>query len=180
MVSFELGKEVDKEKRGTKKKVCVPTRNRTSDLRIPLYDALPLSPRESTAGEIYYEVHMTHGDSEFFFLCHAHDKTKNIFIYFFAELKIYHLSYCINKYDTIDIADPSSMQDACHMNFVIDLAHHSLEHRSAASEGPRFDSSWGLRIFFLVPRSWEDEKHLYPFLYRVKQLITESVCFPFL
>ena len=137
MVSFELGKEIDKEKRGTKKKVCVPTRKRTSDLRIPLYDALPLSPRESTAGEIYYEVHMTHGDSEFFFLCHAHDKTKNIFIYFFAELKIYHLSYCINKYDTIDIADPSSMQDACHMNFVIDLAHHSLEHRSAASEGPR-------------------------------------------
>ena len=153
MVSFELGKEIDKEKRGTKKKVCIPTRKRTSDLRIPLYDALPLSPRESTAGEIYYEVHMTHGDSEFFFLCHAHDKTKNIFIYFFAELKIYHLSYCINKYDTIDIADPSSMQDACHMNFVIDLAHHSLEHRSAASKGPRFDSSWGLRIFFLVPRS---------------------------
>ena len=37
------------------------------------------------------------------------------------------------------------------MNFVIDLAHHSLEHRSAASEGPRFDSSWGLRIFFLSP-----------------------------
>ena len=85
MVSFELGKEIDKEKRGTKKKVCIPTRKRTSDLRIPLYDALPLSPRESTAGEIYYEVHMTHGDSEFFFLCHAHDKTKNIFIYFFAE-----------------------------------------------------------------------------------------------
>ena len=27
------------------------------------------------------------------------------------------------KYDAIDIADPSSMQDACHMNFVIDLAH---------------------------------------------------------
>ena len=67
MVSFELGKEIDKEKRGTKKKVCVPTRKRTSDLRIPLYDALPLSPRESTAGEIYYEAHMTHGDSEFFF-----------------------------------------------------------------------------------------------------------------
>ena len=27
------------------------------------------------------------------------------------------------KHDAIDIADPSSMQDACHMNFVIDLAH---------------------------------------------------------
>ena len=27
------------------------------------------------------------------------------------------------KYDAIDIADPSSMQDKCHMNFIIDLAH---------------------------------------------------------
>ena len=29
----------------------------------------------------------------------------------------------IYKHDAIDITDPSSMQDACHMNFVIDLAH---------------------------------------------------------
>ena len=38
-----------------------------------------------------------------------------------------------NNY-AIDIADPSSMQDACHMNFVIDLAHRGVsevEHRSA-------------------------------------------------
>ena len=45
------------------------------------------------------------------------------------------------------------MQDACHMNFVIDVAHHRvsvaqwLEYQSAESEGLRFDSSWGLRIF---------------------------------
>ena len=26
----------------------------------------------------------------------------------------------------MDIADPSSMQDACHMNFVIDLTHHRV------------------------------------------------------
>ena len=31
-----------------------------------------------------------------------------------------HLSYSIHKQDAIDIADPSSMQDPCHMNFVID------------------------------------------------------------
>ena len=43
-------------------------------------------------------------------------------------------------------------------------AHHGvsvvqwLEHRSGKSEGLRFDSSWGLRIFFFVPRSWQDEK----------------------
>ena len=46
------------------------------------------------------------------------------------------------------------------MNFVIDLAHRgvsvaqSLEHRSAESEGLRFDSSWGLRIFSLS-YAWE-------------------------
>ena len=44
------------------------------------------------------------------------------------------------------------MQDACHMNFVIDLAHHSLcgslvEHRSAESEGLMFDSSWRIWSF---------------------------------
>ena len=30
------------------------------------------------------------------------------------------------KHDTIDIADLSSMQDTCQMNFVIDLAHHRV------------------------------------------------------
>ena len=32
-------------------------RNRTSDLRIPRSDALPLSHRDSTVSEVYYEVH---------------------------------------------------------------------------------------------------------------------------
>ena len=34
-------------------------RNRSSDLRIPRSDTLPLSHRDSTVSEIYYEVHMT-------------------------------------------------------------------------------------------------------------------------
>ena len=34
-------------------------RNRTSDLRIPRSDALPLSHRDSTLTEVCYEVHMT-------------------------------------------------------------------------------------------------------------------------
>ena len=34
-------------------------RNRTSDLRIPSSDALPLSHRDSTVSEFYYEVHLT-------------------------------------------------------------------------------------------------------------------------
>ena len=32
----------------------------------------------------------------------------------------------IYKHYAIDIVDPSSMQDACHMNFVIDHAHHGV------------------------------------------------------
>ena len=32
--------------------------------------------------------------------------------YYFTELKTYHLSYSIYKYDAIDTADPSSIQDA--------------------------------------------------------------------
>ena len=42
------------------------------------------------------------------------------------ELKTYHLSYSIYKHYTIGIADPSSMQDTCHMNFVVDLTHHGV------------------------------------------------------
>ena len=38
--------------------------------------------------------------------------------HFFTELKTFHLSHS----DAIGIADPSSMQDACNTNFVIDLA----------------------------------------------------------
>ena len=63
MVSFKLGKEIDKDifsycrERKTKEKV--PMRNRTSDLRIPLSNALPLSRRDSTVNEVYYEVHLT-------------------------------------------------------------------------------------------------------------------------
>ena len=47
-------------------------------------------------------------------------------LYFFTKLQTYHLSYSIYKHDAIDIADPSSLQDMCHMTFVIDLAHHSV------------------------------------------------------
>ena len=34
-------------------------RNQTSDLRISRSDALPLSRRDSTVSEVYFEVHMT-------------------------------------------------------------------------------------------------------------------------
>ena len=56
------------------------------------------------------------------------------------------------KHDAIDIVDPSSMHDVCHINFVIDLAHRSLcgsvvEHHSAESEELRLNCSWELKIF---------------------------------
>ena len=59
-------------------------------------------------------------------LSHARDKTKNIFLYIFTVLKIYHHSLSVYKHDAIDNADPSSMQEACHMDYVIDLAHRKV------------------------------------------------------
>ena len=43
-----------------------------------------------------------------------------------TELKTYHLCYSFLKHDAIEIADPGSMQDACYINFVIDLAHRRV------------------------------------------------------
>ena len=53
----------------------------------------------------------------FFLLSRAWDK-EHLSLFRYAELKIYHLSYSIystSKHDAIDMADPSSMQDACHI-----------------------------------------------------------------
>ena len=45
-----------------------------------------------------------------------------------TRIKNNYLSYSIYKHDSINIADLSSMRNACHMNFefVIDLAHHRV------------------------------------------------------
>ena len=56
----------------------------------------------------------------------------------------------------IDIADPSSMQDACHMNFVIDLDHRSVSVVRASERGIRRSEVrflMGTQNFFFVPRS---------------------------
>ena len=45
---------------GTKKKFWVPMRNRTSDLRIPRSDALPLSHRDSTVSERFITKFVWH------------------------------------------------------------------------------------------------------------------------
>ena len=126
--------------------------------------------------EFFYKVHMTsvwgsipHGNSEFFPCPTLVTRCKNIFFYFFTKLNTYHLSYYIHKYGAIDIADPSSIQDVCHMNFVVDFIG-TVE--SLTVESPWLSSRatkrgiWRSEIRFLmgtqnfsfVPRSWQDEK----------------------
>ena len=101
---------------------------------------------------------------------HAHDKTKNIFLYFFTELKTSHLSYSNYKYEAIDIANPSSMQDVCHTNFVMNIAHRKVYAAQWWSSEVEVRFLVGNQNFFFVPRSWQDEKRLSLFLYRAQNL----------
>ena len=109
-----------------------------------------------------------------FTLSHARDKTKNICLYYFTELKPYSLSRHI--YKTLLM---HSMQDARHMNFVIDLVHRRVcfsvvEHRSAESKGLRFVSSWRLRIFSI---SHARDKTANIFLYFFTQIKTYTLSY---
>ena len=64
-------------------------------------------------------------DSEFF-LCPTlvtRRKKKNFFSIALPSSKLTISLISIYKHYAIDSADPSSKQDACHMNFVIDRAH---------------------------------------------------------
>ena len=105
------------------------------------------------------------GDSEFFSLSYAHDKAKNIFLYFFTKLKTDHLSYSIYKHNTIDIADPRSMQGEPHkrphspQSLCVSVVEHD---RVQIPESLRFNSSWEFRIFSL---SHAHEKMKNIFLY---------------
>ena len=47
--------------------------------------------------EIFLFVPRSRLSPVFFSLSHARDMTKNIFLYFYAELKTYHLSYSVYK-----------------------------------------------------------------------------------
>ena len=68
-----------------------------------------------------------------------------------SKLKTNLPSYSIYKHDAIDIPDPGSMQDACHVNFVIDLAQSLcgsvVEHCSVEPKAPRLNSLQVPRIF---------------------------------
>ena len=92
----------------------------------------------------------------------------SIFSYFFSELKIH--QFYLSPIGHFDIADPSSMQDACHHELSkYDLAHHESPSSSVVrasdrcTEGHGFDSRRGLR-FFLCPtlaRCWIFHLFLY-------------------
>ena len=59
-----------------------------------------------------------------FSLSHTQDKTKKpSFFISLPSSKLTISLISIYKHYAIDIADPSSMQDVCHMNFTIDLTH---------------------------------------------------------
>ena len=67
----------------------------------------------------------------------------------FSRISIY-------KHYAIDIADPRSMQDACHMNFVKDLDHRSVSVVRASEPGIQRSEVrflMGTENFFFVSRS---------------------------
>ena len=108
------------------------------------------------------EIEMTKRGLRIFSLSHALDKIKNIFLYFFTELKNLPSLLFLSTNITLSTLLILAVCRTRVMNLVIDLAHcrvtvtQWLQHLSAKSEGLRFSSSWGLNFFF-VPRSWRDE-----------------------
>ena len=71
--------------------------------------------------KLYLLVHLFWGQNEIFPA--NMDYQKKYFPSSLPSSKLTISLISIYKHYAIDIADPSSMQDACHINFVIDLAH---------------------------------------------------------
>ena len=148
-------------------------RNRTSNFRIPRSDALPLSHRDPHGKRLRSS-----------FVPRLWQDGKKVFLYFFTELKIHHLSYFYLQ--TLRYRHCWSKKYARRVSYELrnrprspwGLCGSVVEHRSAESRGLRFDSSWGLRIFSFVPRSWQDEKNI--FLYFFTELKTEHLSYFYL
>ena len=94
-----------------------------------------------------------HEDSEFFLYPMLVIRQKYLF-YFFIKPKTYHLSYYFTKMVLLT----SLILAVCRMYVII--IGLVIECWSTESEGLMFYSSWGLRILFFVPHSWQDKKHL--------------------
>ena len=90
---------------------------------------------------------------------HAH-KEKNTFLYFFTELKTSHLSYSIYKHDTVNIADPRSMQD-------VSLTIEFLWLSGRASELAIWRSEVWFLIVNLVLLSWHNAKTSFPNIFLI-------------
>ena len=110
-----------------------------------------------------------------FSLSHVRDKLNIPTFSFLSELKIYHFSFFIIKHSAFDIADPSSMQDACHNELSkYDLARHESPSSSVVRAPDRcYGSSWvrfpsGIQNFSL---SHARDKLNIPSLSRIKMLI---------
>ena len=88
------------------------------------------------------------------------------------------MTHTIFKHDAIDIADPSSMQEMCHMNFVIDLAHRGVSVAQRWSIGAWIPKVWGSILHgdsecFLCPKLvTRQKKHLSLFLYRAQNVLS--------
>ena len=67
-----------------------------------------------------------HGDSEFFLFPTLVTRRKTSFFISLPSSKLTISLISIYKHYAIDIANPSSMQDASHMNFEINLAHRGV------------------------------------------------------
>ena len=110
-----------------------------------------------------------------FSLSHARDKLNIPSFSFLSELKIYHFSFFIITHGAVDIADPSSMQDACHNELSkYDLACHESPSSSVVRAPDRcYGGSWvrfpsGTQNFSL---SHACDKLNIPSLSRIKMLI---------
>ena len=82
----------------------------------------------------------------------------------------YEVQWHVTKHDAKDVADPSSMQDACHMTFIMGLTHHRVSVAQWKSIRARNPKVWGTiphrdSEFFLVPRSWQDEKNIFLYFF---------------
>ena len=108
--------------------------------------SLWLSSRASERRIRRSEVGFLMGTQNFFIFFHLGPmlvtRRKTSFFISLPSSKLTISPISIYKHNAIDIADPSSMLDACHTNFVIDLAHRGVsvarcrasEHRIRRSE----------------------------------------------
>ena len=109
------------------------------------------------------EIEMKKWGLRIFSLSHARKKTKKKF--FFISLPSSKLTISListYKHYAIDIADPSSMQEACHEPRNRPRSLWSLYVsvvRASGREIPRSEVQFhmGTQKFFFVPRSWRDE-----------------------